>query len=108
MLVAIAFFAATSSVEAAKNQMVKGKIKSVDASAGVLIVNQDLGKGKEPAIRQLSIEDDTEFVVKENGKEETAVGKGGLKLLVGTEGSSIQVKCDKDVKVLKVTVTIKK
>jgi hypothetical protein len=106
LLAAFAFFAATGSVEAAKNQMVKGTIKSVDASAGVLVVNQVVKDQK--VQRELSIEDTTEFVIMENGKKEEAVGKSGLKLLVGTEGASVQVKCDQDVKVLKVTVTIKK
>ena len=35
-------------------------------------------------------------------------GKDGLRLLEGAEGSQVQVKCDKDVNVLKVTVMIKK
>jgi hypothetical protein len=105
-LAALACFAMTGSANAAgKTQMVKGTIKSSDASAGVLVVNQTVKDQK--VDRELSIEDTTEFVVIDGGKKEEGVGKSGLKLLIGAEGAKIQVKCDKDVKVLKVTVTIK-
>lgn len=84
------------------NQMVKGTIKSVDVGTSVLVVAQQVGKEK--VDRELSILTTTEFVV--DGKE--ASGKEGLNMLVGKEGSQVQVKCDKDVQVLKVTVKLKK
>ena len=36
------------------------------------------------------------------------LGKIGMDLLVGQEGAQVSVKCDKDVKVLKITVMAKK
>jgi hypothetical protein len=89
--------------KAVKAQMVKGTIKFVDPAKALLIVNQKLTTkdGKTQIVdRELSIESTTEFVI--NGDE--YVGKGALEELVGKEGASVQIKCDKDVKVLKVTV----
>ena len=92
--------------KAAKNQMVKGTIKSVDASNKVLIVNQ---KVKDETVeRQLDIRDDTEFEITIDGEKKSATGKDGLILLEGKEGAQVAVKCDKDVNVLKVTATVKK
>lgn len=84
--------------KAKKNQMVKGTIKSVDVSKSVLIVNQKVGT--ELVDRQLSITPDVEFSI--DGK--SVFGKDGLSLLSGKEGAGVQVKCDKDVNVLKVTI----
>jgi len=89
-----------------KNQMVKGTIKSVDADKDVLVINQKVKN--EVVDRELSILDTTEFVVTTATGTKTATGNAGLQLLEGREGSSVQVKCDKDVNVLKVTVTSKK
>ena len=88
-----------------KNQMVKGTIKLVDASKNLLVVNQKVKN--EFVDRELSILETTEFVVTVNGKKETATGKSGLLLLEGKEKANVQIKCDKDVNVLKVTVTTK-
>jgi hypothetical protein len=92
--------------KAKKNQMVKGTIKSVDPSKNLLIVNQKVKN--ESVERELSIMDSTEFVIMTGKDKKEATGKGGLELLIGKEGSQVQVKCDKDVNVLKVTVKIKK
>jgi hypothetical protein len=89
-----------------KNQMIKGTIKSVDADKDVLVINQKVKN--EVVDRELSILDTTEFVVTTATGSKTATGNAGLQLLEGREGSSVQVKCDKDVNVLKVTVTSKK
>lgn len=91
---------------AKKNQMVKGTIKSVDTAKSVLIINQKLKN--DIVDRELSILDTTEFVVITGGEKKEVTGKSGLSLLEGKVGSSVAVKCDKDVNVLKVTVTIKK
>src|SRR5258708_2936799 len=92
--------------KAAKNQMVKGTIKSVDPAKNLLVVNQ---KVKNEAVdRELSILDSTEFAITIGGDTKEYVGKEALQLLVGKEGASVQVKCDKDVNVLKVTVKAKK
>jgi hypothetical protein len=88
-----------------KNQMVKGTIKEVQTDKDVLIVNQ---KVKNQTVdRELSIEADTEFLVTKAGQTQKGVGSAGLKLLEGAKGANVQVKCDKDVKVLQVKVTIK-
>jgi hypothetical protein len=87
------------------NQMVKGTIKVVDPSKDLLVVNQKVKN--EVVDRELSILDTTEFVVTAGGKTQQAVGAEGLKLLEGREGAAVQVKCDKDVNVLKVTVKAK-
>ena len=91
--------------KAVKNQMVKGTIKVVDTSKDLLVINQKVKS--EVVDRELSILDTTEFVVMSAGGKKEAVGKEGLRLLVGKEGSTVAVKCDKDVNVLKVTVTVK-
>ena len=50
----------------------------------------------------------TEFVFTKGSDTKTATGSAGLKLIEDAKGASVQVKCDKDVNVLKVTATIKK
>ncbi len=85
-----------------KNQMVKGTIKKIDVDQKTLVVSQKVKN--ENVDRELDIQDATEFSVTNDKGTETATGIAGLKLLVGREGASIQVKCDKDVNVLKVTV----
>jgi hypothetical protein len=107
-LAALVVFAGTQAEagKTQKNQMVKGTIKLVDPSKDLLVINQKLKT--EFVDRELSILDTTEFVImSKNGKKE-AVGNAGLRLLEGQEGASVQVKCDKDVNVLKVTVKLKK
>jgi hypothetical protein len=89
-----------------KAQMVKGTIKSVDAGKDLLVVNQKVKN--EVVDRELSILSTTEFVLINGSDKKEGVGNAGLRLLEGKEGASVQVKCDKDVNVLKVTVTIKK
>ena len=95
-----------------KNQMVKGTIKLVDPAKNLLVVNHKVRSGEpgknETVDRELSILDTTEFVIMTGKDKKEATGKSGLDLLVGKEGSPVQVKCDKDVNVLKVTVKIKK
>ena len=81
-------------------------VKSVDYKKSILVVNQ---KVKNEAVdRELSITPETEFVVMTGNDKKEITGREGLALLEGKEGSPVQVKCDKDVNVLKVTVTIKK
>lgn len=92
--------------KAQKNQMVKGTIKTVDANKGLLIVNQKVKK--ETVDRELDIQDTTEFVIKTGDDSKTAIGKAALLLLEGKEGATVAVKCDKDVKPVQVTVTLKK
>ena len=89
-----------------KPQMVKGTIKSVDLDKSVLIINQ---KVKNDVVdRELSIETTTEFVLKKKGSEDkVGTGADGFKLLDGLKGANVNVKCDKDVKVLRVTVMVK-
>jgi hypothetical protein len=103
----LAIFAASDAISAPqKNQMVKGTIKSVDTSKDLLIVNQKVKN--ETVDRELSILESTEFLVIDGADKKEAVGRAGLRLLEGKENSPVQVKCDKDVNVIKVTVTIKK
>jgi len=90
----------------AKNQMVKGTVKSADVSTGVLIVNQKVKN--ETVERQLDIKDTTEFVITIGDETKELSGKDGLALLVDKEGAQVTVKCDKDVNVLKVTAKVKK
>jgi hypothetical protein len=92
--------------KAAKNQMVKGTIKVVDLAKNVLIVNQKVKK--DVVERELDIRDTTKFVIMTGKDKKEAVGAEGLKLLEGKEGASVNVKCDKDVNVLQVTVKLKK
>ena len=89
-----------------KQQMVKGTIKTVDTSKDLLVINQKVKN--ETVDRELSILDTTEFVVMTASGKREAVGNAGLRLLEGQEGANVQVRCDKDVNVLKVTVTSKK
>ena len=96
----------TAADKAAKNQMVKGTVKTVDVDNNVLVVNQ---KVKDETVeRQLDILPTTEFEVTINGETKEATGNDGLVLLKGHEGAKVKVKCDKDVNVLKVTVTVAK
>ena len=103
---AFSFLAVTSTADAQaqKNQMVKGTVKSVNVKDGVLIVLQTVKNEK--VERQLDIKDSTEFSITIGDETKELKGKDGLELL--KEGASVQVKCDKDVNVLKVTAKIKK
>ena len=95
----------TDGAQQQKNQMVKGTIKSVDIDKSVLIINQ---KVKNDVVdRELSIEESTTFIVMIKGEKKEGVGAAGFKLLEGAKGANVQVKCDKDVKVLSVKATIK-
>jgi hypothetical protein len=89
-----------------QNQMVRGTVKVVNVKDGVLVVSQKVKN--ENVDRQLDIKDATLFVITIGGEKKEVNGKDGLALLEGKEGSPVQVKCDKDVNVLQVTVTIKK
>jgi hypothetical protein len=91
--------------QAKKAQMVKGKIKEVQLDKDVLIVSQKVKN--EFVDRELSILNTTEFVVTIKGQKSEATGSAGLKLIENSKGANVQVKCDKDVNVLKVTVTVK-
>ena len=98
--------AGTAADQTTKNQMVKGTIKSINAETSVLLVSQ---KVKDEVVdRELEILDSTEVEVTTDQGVDSAVGKAGLQLLVGKEGASVKVKCDKDVHVLKVSVKVKK
>jgi hypothetical protein len=92
--------------KANNNQMVRGTIKVVDPGKDLLVINQKVKR--EFVQRELSILDSTQFVVKGPGGKQEATGTDGLRLLEGKQGSSVAVQCDKDVNVLRVTVTIKK
>jgi hypothetical protein len=110
ILIALFLFASTGEALAQKNQMVKGTIKLVDPSKDLLVINQKL-KG-DVVDRELSILDTTEFLITV-GKETTKVnGKAGLEALFAATnkgvGSSVNIKCDKDVNVLQVKVMVKK
>jgi hypothetical protein len=85
---------------AQKPQMVKGTVKKVDVNKDLLIINQQL-KG-EKVDRELSIETSTIFIVTIDGKKVELLGKQGLEKV--KEGASVNIKCDKDVKVLSVTI----
>jgi hypothetical protein len=103
---AVGLFVAIGTVEAQgqKNQMVKGTVKSVNVEDGVLVVLQ---KVKDETVeRQLDIKSTTEFTITIGNEKQELSGKDGLALLKA--GAQVQVKCDKDVNVLKVTATIKK
>ncbi len=86
---------AQNQTKAKNNQMVTGTIKSIDISKGLLIINQKVGNEK--VDRELSISEDVEFDVA--GK--LSSGVAGMELL--KVGANVKIKCDKDVKVLKVT-----
>jgi hypothetical protein len=86
---------AQNQTKAKNNQMVTGTIKSIDIAKGILIINQKVGNEK--VDRELSISEDVEFDVA--GK--LSSGVAGMELL--KVGANVKVKCDKDVKVLKVT-----
>src|SRR5262245_32420749 len=91
--------------KAVKAQMVKGTVKSADPATGVLIVNQKVGNSV--VDRELTITQNVEFVITTSKGTEEALGKAGLQLLLDAAGATVQVKCDKDVNVLRVTVTKK-
>jgi hypothetical protein len=106
VLALVLFVGFGTAADQPKPQMVQGTIKVVDASKNVLIVNQ---KVKDQTVeRQLDIRAETEFEITANGETQKVSGKDGLKLLAGREGADVKVKCDKDVNVLKVTVSVKK
>jgi hypothetical protein len=105
-IVTLLFVGGSFAADKAKNQMVKGTIKSVEPGKDLLVVNQKLDN--ETVERQLSITKTTEFIVTIDGKTETSYGREGLNLIFGKEGATVAVKCDKDVNVLSVKVTIKK
>lgn len=107
-LVALGLYIGLAATEAhaAKAQMVRGTIKSVSPETNVLIINQKVGNAT--VDRELSITEDAEFSITSPQGTEEVSGKAGLKLLQGAEGATVQVKCDKDVNVLKVTVKITK
>jgi len=107
VVLGLAFLAGNADAAAQKAQMVKGTVKSADTTKSQLVINQKVKN--ESVDRELSITDATEFVVTgADGKVTTTNGKDGLLLLVGQAGAEVQVKCDKDVNVLKVTAKIKK
>jgi hypothetical protein len=85
--------------------MVKGPVKSINVEDGVLVVLQKI-KGKDETVeRQLDIKGTTEFTITVGKEKLELTGKERLAKL--TVGSHVQVKCDKDVNVLKVTGTVK-
>ncbi len=109
-LFALSFLIGGSSVDAQaqKNQMVKGTIKSVDSDTKVLVIHQKVKA--ESVDRELSITENVEFTVTlKNGEKKTASGRSGMLLLEREKatGSQVQVKCDKDVNVISVSVKIK-
>jgi hypothetical protein len=95
----------TDGAQAQKNKMVKGTIKEVQLDKNVLIINEKVKK--EFVTRELSIESDTTFIVTIKGEKKEAIGAAGLELLKDAKGANVQVKCDKDVKVIQVKVNIK-
>ena len=95
----------TDGAQQQKNQMVKGTIKSIDLDKSVLVINQKVKN--ESVDRELSIESDTTFVVMIKGERKEGTGAAGFKLLEGATGATVQVKCDKDGKVLSVKATVK-
>jgi hypothetical protein len=104
-LVVALLLSASDASAAQKPQMVKGTVKSADAKELVLVVNQKVKN--ETVERQLSITPTTEFSITDaDGKVTNTTGKAGLALLAA--GAEVQVKCDKDVNVLKVTAKLKK
>jgi hypothetical protein len=109
-VVALCVFAsltsATQAQQPVKNQMVKGTIKEVNVKDGVLVVNQKVGN--ETVVRQLDIRAVTTFTINTGTEKKEATGKEGLEMLEGKEGASVQVKCDKDVNVVSVSVMLKK
>src|ERR1043166_807356 len=107
-LLALVLLIGPSDAGAQKAQMVKGTLKLVDSSKDLLVVNQKVKN--EVVDRELSILASTEFVINIKGEKKELTGSAGLKALEAIEGrvgAPVQVKCDKDVNVLKVTVTIK-
>lgn len=102
-LLALVIFAGTG---LAQTQMVNGTIKTVDVAKDVLIIKQ---KVKNDTVdRELSIRDTTKFIITTGKDKKELAGRDGLQALEGKDGASVAVQCDKDVNVLKVTVTIKK
>src|SRR5262249_57840715 len=101
----VLFVGAASSADnvVKNNQMVKGTIKSAAPATLVLVINQRVGNGV--VDRELSITEKAEFIIKSSTGTDEVNGKAGLQLLQDAAGSTVQVKCDKDVNVLRVTVT---
>ncbi|OAI47587.1 hypothetical protein AYO44_01535 [Planctomycetaceae bacterium SCGC AG-212-F19] len=107
LLALVLFVGDGSTADVVKNnQMVKGTIKSANPSTLVLVINQKVGNGV--VDRELSITEKAEFIIKSSTGTDEVTGKAGLELLQEAAGSTVQVKCDKDVNVLRVTVTLKK
>lgn len=104
--VGTAFSADADPGKAVKAQMVKGTIKSADPQTGVLVVNQKVGNSV--VDRELTITPKVEFSITTKDGTEEVLGKDGLRLLEDAKGATVQIKCDKDVNVLKVTVRINK
>lgn len=92
--------------KAKNNQMVRGTIKVVDPAKDLLVINQKLKR--DVVDRELSILNTTQFIVNGPAGKVEAAGTDGLRLLAGKEGATVNIQCDKDVNVLKVTVTLKK
>jgi hypothetical protein len=88
------------------SQMVKGTIKLVDPAKNLLVINQKVKN--EVVDRELSITGATKFIIMTGKDKKETAGKDGLFLLEGKQGAAVNVKCDKDVNVLQVNVTIKK
>jgi hypothetical protein len=113
-LLAVVFLVGTAGADnkadkankAQKNQMVKGTIKQVEVEKNVLIVNQKVKN--EVVQRELDITANVEFMIDTGKEKKKLLGREGLELLAGKEGAEVQVKCDKDVKVLSVSVKLKK
>ena len=91
---------------AVKAQMVKGTIKSADATTGVLVINQKVGNTA--VDRELSITAKVMFSITTKDGTEEVFGKDALRILEGAKGATVQVKCDKDVNVISVTVRVAK
>ena len=99
-------FADIDAAFAQKAQMVKGTVKSADPSKNLLVINQIVKEEK--VDRELSITATTTFTIKDGDKTTEATGKEGLELLKSKVGATVAVKCDKEVNVLSVTVTVAK
>ena len=111
LLVLVAFVgfsvaADTDAGKAVKAQMVKGTIKSADFTTGVLIVNQKVGTSV--VDRELSITPKVLFSITTKDGTEEVFGKDALRLLEDAKGATVQIKCDKDVNVISVTVRVAK
>ena len=104
-IVSLLFVGGSFAADKAKNQMVK---EPSNRSSRARTCSWSIKLDNETVERQLSITKTTEFIVTIDGKTETSYGREGLNLIFGKEGATVAVKCDKDVNVLSVKVTIKK